>query len=83
MGRPATFFNSALVIDVLQIADGGSPRVTAALKADGYPELRIEGEGPGYETFYEAGPIRFLVRILEIDSTTVRFFVERQGKYPA
>lgn len=76
-GIQATFFDKAVVIDVQQISAGsGSPKVTAVISSDGYPDVRIEGEGVGYETIYN-GPSPFRIRVLEIHGSTVKFFVER------
>ncbi|SRR6266404_208264 len=75
---PASIFNSALVIEVLQIsAEGGVHRVTALIHSAGYPDLKIEGERVDYQTTYAAGDRRFIVRITEIGDFSAKFFVER------
>ena len=75
--EPATIFNRAVIIEVLETsaeANGHPARVTAIIKSEGYPEMKVEGEGIGYTTTY-AG--RFLIRILDANDSTAKFFVER------
>jgi len=79
MGVSATFFNNALIINVLEISPGdkGNPyQVTAVLYSNGYPVANIENQSVGYETTY-IGRDRFIVRIVEVTNIYAKFFVER------
>jgi hypothetical protein len=83
-GIPATFFNRAVVIEVLQVSDGSgsSPKVTAIIRSEGHPDVKIESAGIGYEIVYN-GPSQFRLRIIGVDNLTVQFFVERLEGSPA
>ena len=72
-GIPTTFFNKELVIDVQQIDNGPSPRVTAVIESPGLPSARIEDVGIGYTTTYNG----FRIQVRNIDDLTADFFVER------
>jgi len=75
-GVPGTVFNRAVVIEVIQISAENPPKVTAVIKSEGYPEIRIENEGVGFTTTYN-GRNRFLIRIIEVNNSSAKFFVER------
>lgn len=80
VGEPATIFNNTLVIEVVQVTSGLSPKVTAVIRSDGGEEVRIEGQGIGYETTYGN---RFLIRIIDVKDSAAKFFVERLENQPA
>lgn len=75
-GVPATIFSKALVIQVIEIS--APDRVTAIIHFEGYPDVKIENEVVGYQTTYVAGSHRFIVRIIEINNSSAKFFVERR-----
>lgn len=79
-GIPATVFNRAIVIEIIQISMGTPPRVTAVIHADGYPDAKIENAPVGYETIY-VGPDRFSIRVQKINNLSAEFFVERIVDY--
>jgi len=76
LGIPATVFNKSVVIELIEISSETTFRVTAVVRSQGYPEMKIEGAGVGYETTYVTRS-RFNIRIQKIDSTSAEFFVER------
>lgn len=78
-GIPATFFNRAIVIEVLQITDDGisSSELTAVIRSEGYPDLRVENVKAGYVTVYN-GPNLFSIKVITIQGSVVQFFVEKQ-----
>lgn len=76
-GRPATFFNKEVTIEVIEVSEvGGAPKVTAVIRSEGHQEQRITGEGVGYATYYN-GPVTFRVQIHEVQGSLVQFLVER------
>lgn len=75
---PATFFDKAITLQVLQISDGDSPlsKVTFLISSEGYPDVRVESARVGYVTPYN-GLNLFHIEVREVQGSTVRFFVER------
>lgn len=75
LGVPATVFNRAIVIELIQISAETLPKVTAVIHSDGYPDAKIENEGVGYEMHVARN--QFIIRIQRIDNSSAEFFVER------
>jgi len=77
-GNPATIFNEEITIELIKVSesDSGYPaKVTAIIKSEGLPEMRID-EIVGSEIIYNAQH-EFHIQILEASNLGVWFFVQR------
>lgn len=79
LNDPGSIFNQALKIQLINASGGTpdrSPKVTAIILSDGYPELKIEDASMGDEFYYTSSK-RFLIRVLEIKDARAKFYVRR------
>lgn len=69
----ATLFNRQLIIDVLKVSEG---RTSIVIHSD--KDTRIDGEKAGYEITVD----RYRIKIQEVKTDSVVFFVERSESTP-
>lgn len=75
----ATLFNRSVIIRLIQASPENNEhpaKVTAVIMSEGYPEMRIEDVGIGYETIYN-GVHPYRIQVLEVNDSEAKFFVGR------